>query len=140
VPNADQRDTDGDGQGDACDATPGSTSGKVTAGGWITASKHNFGVTAQYQGVLAPPKGEVTYQDKGAGVRLKSTALSLLQVFANEATIRGTGVVNGAQQVTFEIRVTDRGEPGRDDDFSISWAGYGAGGTLNGGNVQVSAR
>lgn len=54
--------------------------------------------------------------------------------------IRGQGLVNGSQQVEFRVEIDDLGEPGRLDTFSISWSGYAAGGTLNGGNVQISSK
>ena len=139
VPNADQMNTDGDAQGDACDPTPGSTPGKVTAGGWIRAEKHSFGLNVQSTGVTTEPKGQVTYNDDTAGVSLKSVELTSIITSGTHSTIRGVGVVNGTQEVDFRIDVDDLGEPGRSDRFSISWPGYGNDGVLNGGNVQVSA-
>ncbi len=137
VPNADQTNTDGDAQGDACDATPGSTPGKVTAGGWIRAEKHSFGLNVQSTGATTAPKGQVTYRDDTANVSLKSVTLTSVIISGTHGTIRGTGVVNGTQEVAFRIDVDDLGEPGASDRFSISWAGYGNDGVLNGGNVQV---
>jgi hypothetical protein len=136
VPNADQSDRDGDGVGDACDATPGSTPGKVTGGGWITSAKNSFGFNARYSAGMTSPEGHVTYQDKAAGLRLASTSITLVQISGTHAVIEGTGEVNGVP-VTWRIEVDDLGEPGRSDTFLISWAGYGAGGSLNGGNVQI---
>ena len=136
VPNADQSDVDGDGQGDACDPTPGSTPGKVTGGGWITVAKKAFAYNAQYRSGMTAPKGSVTYDDTAAAVALRSTAVTRLVVSGSHATILGDGTVDG-QPVSFRIEVDDRGEPGVNDTFQISWPGYAAGGTLNGGNVQI---
>jgi parallel beta-helix repeat protein len=136
VPNADQSDIDGDGIGDACDPTPGSTPGKVVGGGWIGAEKNSFALTAQYTAGLAAPKGEVVYQAKTAGLTLRSSAITSVIVVGTHATIRGTATVNGTT-VEFRVDADDRGEPGVDDEFKISWTGYAGGGLLNGGNIQI---
>ncbi|HZB22493.1 MAG TPA: post-COAP-1 domain-containing protein [Gaiellaceae bacterium] len=136
VPNGDQSDRDGDGIGDGCDATPGSTPGKVTGGGWITDAKNSFGFNARYVAGMATPDGHVTYHDKAATLKLESTSITLVQVSGTHAVIEGTGEVNGVH-VEWRIEVDDVGEPGRNDTFRISWAGYSAGGVLNGGNVQI---
>jgi fibro-slime domain-containing protein len=133
VPNADQSDRDGDGLGDACDPTPGSTPGKVTGGGWITDAKNSFGFNARYGDAES---GHLTYHDKVAGLKLASTAITLVQTTGTHAVLAGTGVVNGVV-VTWRVEVDDNGEPGRSDTFRISWPGYSAGGVLNGGNVQI---
>jgi hypothetical protein len=137
VPNPDQTDTDGDGQGDACDPTPGNTPGKVTGGGWIGEAKNSFGLTAQYSAGMEAPKGIVTYQDKAAGLELKSVELTSVIVYsATRAVILGTAAVNG-QTAEFRLEVEDHGEPSMNDTFRISWSGYEAGGLLNGGNIQI---
>ncbi len=135
VANAGQADLDADGIGDACDPTQGSTPGKVTGGGWITTDKHTFGFVARSQDG-GTPTGNLTYQDKGAGVTLKATSLESLVVAGTHATIAGTGTVDGVP-VAFRVEVDDLGEPGRSDTFAISWSGYAASGTLNGGNIQI---
>jgi hypothetical protein len=83
VPNPDQADTDGDSQGDACDPTPGNTPGKVTGGGWIGDAKNSFGFTAQYSAGMEAPKGNVTYQDKAAGLELSSVELRSVKCSAD---------------------------------------------------------
>lgn len=132
----DQGDRDGDGIGDACDPTPGSTPGKVTGGGWIGESKNNFGFNARYTSAMPAPTGNLTYHDKAAGLKLSSTAITSVVITGIHGVITGTGTVNGID-VEWRVEVDDLGEPGRNDTFRISWAGYGAGGLLNGGNIQI---
>ena len=139
VPNRDQSDRDGDGVGDACDPTPGSTLGKVTGGGWIGASKNTFGFNTKYTSSMPAPTGELTYHDKSAGLKLSSTTIRSVTVIGTHAVITGTGTVNGIT-VEWRVEVDDLGEPGQTDTFRISWAGYGAGGTLNGGNIQIHSK
>jgi hypothetical protein len=136
VPNPDQSDVDGDGIGDACDPTPGSTPGKVIGGGWVGTDKKSFGFTAQYTAGMAGPKGELTYQDRLGGVMLGSSAITSVIISGTHATIRGTGIVNGTS-IEFRVEVDDLGEPGVNDTFQITWSGYTAGGTLNGGNIRI---
>jgi len=51
--------------------------------------------------------------------------------------ISGTAEINGAAG-SYEVWVTDNGEPGRNDVFKIKLSnGYSAEGTLGGGNIQL---
>lgn len=136
TPNGDQRDTDGDGLGDACDATTGSTPGKVTGGGWITEDKHSFGFNAHYASGMAAPHGHLRYQDKAAGLSLRSTSLSHVSFTGNRASFAGTADVNGVPS-SFRVDVEDLGEPGRSDTFRIVVGSYSASALLNGGNIQI---
>ena len=136
VPNPDQRDRDGDGIGDLCDPTPGSTPGKVTGGGWIGAAKNNFGFTARYTADMPTPSGELTYIDRETGAKLSSVSVTLVAISGSHVVLAGTGTVDGVT-VEWRVEVDDLGEPGRSDTFSVSWPGYSAGGTLNGGNIQI---
>ncbi|HEY6017159.1 MAG TPA: post-COAP-1 domain-containing protein, partial [Gaiellaceae bacterium] len=129
-------DNDGDGVGDACDPTPGSTPGKVTGGGWIGNTKDPFAFTVRYTSAMTSPNGEVVYGAGGAGTRLRSSTITSVIISGTHATIRGTGTVDGTA-VDFRIDVDDHGEPGSSDAFTITWPGYTAGGVLNGGNIQV---
>jgi subtilase family serine protease len=136
VPNPDQADTDGDGIGDACDPTPGNTPGKITGGGWITAAKNPFGFTVQFRSGMATPQGNVTYKDRPAGLDFKATQLTSLIISGTRAVVLGSATVNG-QPVMFRLEVEDKGEPGVNDTFHISWSNYDVDGVLNGGNIQV---
>jgi hypothetical protein len=52
--------------------------------------------------------------------------------------IKGTAEVNGQSGFTYEVDVTDKGEPGRDDVFTIRLSnGYAASASLSGGNIQL---
>lgn len=85
---------------------------------------------------MATPQGNLTYKDRTAGLDLKATGFTSLIVNGTKAVILGAATVNG-QPVSFRLEVEDRGEPGVNDTFHISWSGYDVGGVLNGGNVQV---
>ena len=120
-----------------CDGTFTSTPCKVTGGGFITASKHNFGFNAQYSS-SGGAKGNVNYLDKNTGRHLQGADVTGVACSGNDATIRGTGTWNGIA-VSFTVYVTDNGEPGRADTFRIVLStGYAAAGTLSaGGNIQI---
>ena len=135
--NPGQADSDFDGIGDACDPTFNSTPCKVTGGGFITASKHNFGFNAQYSS-SGGPKGNVNYQDKNGAGHLKGADVTGVACDGKNATIVGNGTWNGAA-VSFTVYVTANDEPGRTDTFRIVLSnGYAAAGTLSaGGNIQI---
>jgi hypothetical protein len=113
----------------------------VTGGGWILVkgSKANFGVAGgiKQQGLW----GHLTYHDKGANLKVKGTGVTDYQVLGpTTRKISGTAEINGVAG-SYEVWVTDNGEPGRDDVFQIKLStGYTAGGTLGGGNIQLHAK
>jgi hypothetical protein len=135
--NPDQADSDFDGKGDACDPDFNSTPGcKVTWG--IIDGSVNSGGNAQVG--ASGPKGNANYWDKAAGKHLLGANITGIACRGNTANVMGSGKVNG-NTVTFLLTLTDKGEPGRQDTYSISWSGgdsYSHSGDLSaGGNVQL---
>jgi hypothetical protein len=112
----------------------------VTAGGWITGTpsgvRANFGLVARDP---AAPSGNVNYVDHGDGIHVKSTSITAYTIVnATTRQIEGTASIDGVEGFTFVVVVTDLGEPGTSDTFSISLSnGYSASGTLAGGNVKI---
>jgi hypothetical protein len=120
--------------------------GKLTGGGWIvgpSGAKATFGVSGGIR--RGEYWGHLTYNDHGAGLKVKST-----RVIGYQPNPR----VPDCRIITFEVEINgvpgtatvdawDRGEPGRNDFFSISLStGYRARGTLGGdgpggGNLQL---
>lgn len=121
--------------GPACPPTHGDF---VTGGGWILVndSKANFGVAGgvKQQGLW----GHLTYHDKGADLKVKGTGVTGYEVLGpTRRKITGTADINGAAG-TYEVWVTDSGEPGRNDVFKVRLSnGYTAEGALGGGNIQL---
>ena len=113
----------------------------VTGGGWIlvNGSKANFGVAGgiKQQGLW----GHLTYHDKGADLKVKGTGVTgYFVVSPTTRRITGTAEINGVAG-SYEVWVTDNGEPGRSDFFNIKLStGYTAEGTLDGGNIQLHAK
>jgi len=112
----------------------------VTAGGWITGTpsgaRANLGLVARDP---AAPSGSVNYVDHGDDIHVKSTGITAYTIVDDTTRqIEGTATVNGVETVTFVVVVTDLGEPGTSDTFSITLSnGYSASGTLEGGNVKI---
>jgi len=114
----------------------------VTGGGWITGTpsgaKGNFGVAGGIKhGAFW---GHLTYIDHGAnGLKVKGTGVTGYErVDATTRRIRGTAEVNGEGAHTYEVLVTDLGEPGRNDRFDLRLSSrYSAAGSLGGGNIQL---
>jgi hypothetical protein len=118
----------------------------VTGGGWITGTpsgaKANFGVAGgNKQGGLW---GHLTYIDHGPnGPKVKGTGVTAYSVVsATSRHIEGSAEVNGQGGFTYQVDVTDNGEPGTNDTFAIRVSGpggysYSAGGTLGGGNIKL---
>jgi hypothetical protein len=115
----------------------------VTGGGWITGTptgaRANFGVAGGIKNGAF--WGHLTYVDHGAGgPKVKGTGVTAYSILDSTTRhIEGTAEVNGAGGFTYWVDVSDKGEPGRSDTFSISLSnGYTAGGTLGGGgNIQL---
>jgi len=110
----------------------------VTGGGWIN-DKATFGVS----GGIKHDKfwGQLEYNDHN-GVQVKSTEVTNYIVI-DEVTrqIEGIAKINGEGSFAYTVVVSDNGEPGRNDSFSIVLStGYSASGTLNGGNIQLHVK
>ena len=115
----------------------------VTGGGWIKAgnSKANFGFNAGFKPGSSTPEVHFNYIDHNTGMQMKATSISVYRQ-GNTATTRhleGNAEINGVAGSTYSIDVADNGEPGRNTDtLKISLSnGYSAGGTLEGGNIQL---
>jgi len=126
-----------------CAGCPAPVGDFVTGGGWITGpsgARANFGVAGGIKnGGLW---GHLTYIDHGTnGVKVKGTGVTSYEVIGpTSRRISGTAEVNGVSG-SYTVDVTDAGEPGRDDTFSITLSnGYSASGKLAGGNIQLHAK
>ncbi len=115
----------------------------VTGGGFITGTpsgaKGNFGVGGgiKNDGSLW---GHLEYIDHGPnGPKVHGTGVTNYVIRStNTREIDGTAQVNGQDGFTYKVVVTDNGEPGTNDSFSIQLSsGYLAGGKLGGGNIKI---
>jgi hypothetical protein len=113
----------------------------VTGGGWITGTpsgaRANFGVGGGIKN--GGFWGHLTYIDHGTGLKVKGTGVTGYEVSGPVSRrIKGTAQLSDGSSVTYEVNVTDNGEPGREDTFSISLSnGYFASGKLAGGNIKM---
>jgi hypothetical protein len=113
--------------------------GKITGGGSISAAGNigTFGFTVQRKSLGAPIQGDLQYVNHATGAKIHSVSFSSFVVTDTTATFAGT-CVNNAAPCTFTVNVTDNGEPGNADTFSISVSGAPAeGGVLRSGNIQI---
>lgn len=105
----------------------------VTGGGWISVNgdKGTFGmVGGQKPNGL---QGHLTYIDHSTGQRISGDTVTSYSGSGTTRTLTYTN--NSGDQIT--VTVTDNGEPGTSDAFSISSGSYSAGGTLVHGNIQL---
>jgi len=112
----------------------------VTGGGWYT-NGHGRATFAVGGGIKnGGGWGHLTYIDHGSGMKVKGTGVTDYSAGVTGPTsrrIKGTCEINGVSG-TYTVDVDDEGEPGRDDTFVIQLSnGYGAGGKLEGGNIQL---
>jgi hypothetical protein len=112
----------------------------VTGGGWITQSdaKDTFGVAGGIKNSAF--WGHLTYIDHGTGMQVKGTGVTAYTGTGLARHIEGNAEVNGQTGFTYQVDVTDNGEPGRNNDtFAIQLSnGYSAAGSLlQGGNIQL---
>jgi len=121
---------------------------RVTGGGWIRGpsnAKATFGVSGRFNSKKNAFRGQLEFNDHGSnGPKVKGTGVTAYVVVdALTRRIEGSAKVNGVAGFTYEVVVSDKGEPGRNDGFAIRlWnaAGalvYSASGTLRGGNIQL---
>lgn len=113
----------------------------VTGGGWIHGSnsaKSTFGVSGGAKDNNL--RGNLSFQDHGRnGIKLKSTSITSYTAIDNVTrSIEGLATINGKETFTFKCIVSDNGEPGTNDSFSLEVSnGYYASGTLKSGNIQL---
>jgi hypothetical protein len=118
---------------------PGAISGKVTGGGTINVSGGvaNFGFIVQAQSTTGQISGDLQYVNHASGAIVHSVAFNSFAIVGNTATFSGT-CTNSGTACTFIVNVTDNGEPGTNDSFTISVSGGAPeGGTLRSGNIQI---
>jgi hypothetical protein len=113
----------------------------VTGGGTISGSnngKSTFGISGGAKHKRF--RGNLSFQEHGRnGIKVKSTSITAYAVI-DDVTRRIDGVanINGKEAFTFICIVSDNGEPGSDDFFSLELSnGYNISGILNGGNIQL---
>jgi len=133
--------------GDGCDF--------ITGGGWIitpTGGKGTFGVSGGVRHNVV--SGHLEYHDQSLGINVHGTGVSTYGPgeVATTRVIQGTAEVNGQSGYIYTVIVSDNGEPGVGDVFTISlegpveFNGYTAGsdlGTplnLGGGNIQLHTK
>lgn len=121
-----------------------STPGKVTGGGVIDLGKGGdqitFGLIVDFNLSDDAPKGNFTYQDHQANLRLKASSFDLLVIEGNHVLVTGTGMLNNEQVVSFKVHIDTVSEPGSQATFTISIPalnGYTAGGAMTGGNITI---
>lgn len=113
---------------------------RITGGGWTTGTpsggKGHLGVAGGTSG--GEPWGHVTYHDKAADLRVKSTAVSGYSVTGPASRrITGSAEVGGAT-ASFTVDLTDNSASGTADTFSLHLStGYAAAGPLGGGNIAL---
>ncbi len=121
-----------------CRANP-SCAGKdfVTGGGMLAAPKASFGVAGGIRNGAF--WGHLVHIDHTTGAKIKGTGITAYVVTSpTSRQIKGTAMVNGQSGYTYQVDVTDNGEPGRSDTYVLRVSnGYTAGGTLAGGNIQL---
>jgi hypothetical protein len=112
----------------------------VTGGGWITGTptgaRGNFAVAGGIKhGAFW---GHLVFTDHGTRMKVKGESITAYSGSGDTRHIEGTATVNGQPGFTYEVDVSDRGEPGRNDTFSLRLSnGYTATATLAGGNIQL---
>jgi len=112
----------------------------VTGGGWIRTPSGDRGTFAIAGGIKNRGLwGHLSYHDHGTGMKVKGTGVTAYEVTGlTTRHIEGTAEVNGQPGYTYKVDVSDNGEPGRNDSFSLTLSnGYTAAGNLVGGNIQL---
>lgn len=118
---------------------PATTPGQVTGGGWIVVGgeRVSFGFNAQSRDVGDPARGNCNVIDHATTMHIKCLTVDSLVVSPTHATFFGEATVEG-DPADYRIDVDDHDEPGVADTFKIQTdSGYVAGGTLEGGNIEI---
>jgi len=125
---------------EGCTAPPAECHDFVTGGGWIAVGngRDNFGFNAGFKPNSSRPSVHFNYIDHHTRAHVKASTIdSYVAIGPTSRRFTGTATVDG-QAVGYTIVVTDNGEPGSDDTFSMTLSnGYDVSGTLQGGNIQL---
>lgn len=111
---------------------------KVTGGGSIPVAGGfaSFGFEVQ-QKKDGRVKGQLEYVNHVSRTKIRIREFTSLLIIGKTATFAGTGTINRTPG-SFVVTVTDEGERGRNDRFSISISGGPTEeGTLRSGNIQI---
>ena len=113
--------------------------GKITGGGSIDVPGDlgTFGFTVRLAAPGAPIQGDLQYVNHATKTKVHSVTFTSFSVADTTAMFGGTCINNGVP-CTFTVEVTDNGEPGVSDTFTINISGRPTeGGTLRSGNIQI---
>ncbi|HEX2088960.1 MAG TPA: post-COAP-1 domain-containing protein [Actinomycetota bacterium] len=120
-----------------------STSDSTTGGGWLPPGGRFRRIFAVEAGTRpnTPPFGRLLFVDPVADERLQGTVLFYPLSFTNTRHMEGVGDVDG-ETATFQLDVTDVTEPGKQDEFRLSYqteTGTRLHGptVIGGGNIQI---
>ena len=97
-----------------------------------------FGCIVQRQAADNSINGQLQYFNHASGAKVRSVTIDSFTIVGNTATFGGACTVNGAP-CTFTVNVSDNGEAGSTDTFTITVSGGPTeGGPLRGGNIRIS--
>ncbi|MDQ3778507.1 MAG: hypothetical protein M3310_06560 [Actinomycetota bacterium] len=134
-----------------CVVKPTNTAGSASGGGRVdgelaelsilsgtnAGGRATFGFGVEYTTGSVAPTGTLSFNDH-AGKKVEATAIESFTAAGTKASFTGRATVNGVPGVRFSVEVEDLGEPGDADTFRLVLGdGYGAGGVLLKGNIQV---
>ncbi len=81
--------------------------------------------------------GNFSYSDPCTPLNFRALKITSLSFNNNQAHFTGTAKI-GRQRISFSVDVTDNGDPGTNDFFSIQVSnGYSASGFLTSGNISI---
>jgi Lamin Tail Domain/Thrombospondin type 3 repeat len=95
--NADQRDTDGDGPGDLCDATPQGTTCRVCAVAFTAPPPRFLRLRVIFEQGAEAPRGHILYLDRTDRIWLHAREFLSLVVEGERALLVGRGILNGVR-------------------------------------------
>jgi hypothetical protein len=116
---------------------PGESAELSITSGPLAGGQARFKLDVAYELGAAAPSGSLTYDDR-AGTKVEATSIDSFTATGSVAAFTGRAIVNGAPGVRFYVEVEDLDDAGAADAFRIVLGnGYGAGGVLLKGDVEV---
>jgi hypothetical protein len=82
--------------------------------------------------------GSFSYSDPATPIAFQAAKIRSLTFNGSQAHFTGTSKI-GKKKVSFTVDVTDNGDPGTNDFFSLQLSnGYSASGNLTAGNIHIT--